>query len=206
MDPNLYIVFVLATTVLILMPGPSITLTVAHSLAFGFRRALMTVAGTCAAIVIQLAVTAVGMTSLMLVLADGFQWLRWAGVAYLAYLGIQQWRAEVPAADDDGAQRTSSKALFWQGFVVSATNPKSLFFYAAFFPQFIDPGRPPGLQLLVLSLTFFAIAAVLTGAYAALGGHARDWFRGRRRGQMRNRITGGLLIAAGVGLALARRG
>jgi predicted DCC family thiol-disulfide oxidoreductase YuxK len=100
MDLDLYLAFLLATAVLILIPGPNVTLLVANSLAHGPRRALITLAGTSSAIALQLVVVALGMTSLILVLAGWFEWLRWAGVAYLIWLGIQQWRAAPLALDD----------------------------------------------------------------------------------------------------------
>ena len=205
MDIDVYLAFVVATTVLILLPGPSIMLTVAHSLSFGVGPALMTVAGTTLAIVPQLLVTALGMTSVMLVLAEWFDVLRWGGVAYLVYLGIGQWRAGGDAAPMGTVAEASPSALFWHGFVVSAANPKSLFFYVAFFPQFIDAGAAPAFQLTVLCLTFLVIAAVLTAAYAVLAGQVRGWFQGARA-RLRNRVAGTLMIGAGVALAVIRRG
>jgi threonine/homoserine/homoserine lactone efflux protein len=206
MDLDLYLAFLLATTVLILIPGPNVTLLVANSLAHGRRRALITLAGTSSAIALQLLVVALGMTSLILVLAQWFEWLRWAGVAYLIYLGIQQWRAPPLALDDAEGPVVRSGTLFWQGVLVSATNPKTLLFYAAFFPQFVDPSSPPGPQLGLLCATFLLVATVLDGAYAILAGRLRPWLRTRQRARLRNRLTGTFLIAAALGLALARRG
>jgi homoserine/homoserine lactone efflux protein len=206
MDLDLYLAFLVATTVLILLPGPNVTLLVANSLAHGPRRALITLAGTSTAIALQLLVVALGMSSLILVLAQWFEWLRWAGVAYLIYLGIQQWRAAPVALDDVESVTVRSNTLFWQGVLVSATNPKTLFFYAAFFPQFVDPAGPPGPQLALLSATFLVIATVLDGAYAILAGRLRPWLRSRRRARLRNRLAASFLIAAALGLALARRG
>jgi threonine/homoserine/homoserine lactone efflux protein len=140
------------------------------------------------------------------VLATWFEWLRWAGVLYLVYLGVQQWRAPPVAVEDVEPEATLSRALFWRGFLVSATNPKTLLFYAAFLPQFVDPARPPLRQLLLMSATFLGIAIVLDGSYALLAGRLRRLFRGRRGARLRNRLTGALLIGAGLGLALARRG
>jgi threonine/homoserine/homoserine lactone efflux protein len=190
---------------MILLPGPSVLLTVAHAMAFGGRRALLTVAGTSTAIVLQLAVTALGMTSILLVLSEWFEVLRWAGVAYLVYLGVQLWRAQPSGQLPADARGASRSALFWQGFVVSATNPKSLFFYAAFFPQFVDPGAAPAPQIALLCGSFFVIATVLTAGYALLAERLGGWFRGRRGHLLRNRVTGSLMIGAGLGLALARR-
>ncbi len=205
MNLELYLAFSLATAILILIPGPAIALIVANSIAHGSRQALVSVAGVSVATVVHLVLVALGMTSLMALLSAWFEWLRWLGVAYLVYLGVRQWRA-APLALDAGLIRAVSKQrLFWTGFVVDATNPKTLFFYAAFFPQFIDPARPLGPQLALLCVTFFTIQTLLDVSYALLGGRLRAHLSSRRRARLRNRVTGGFLIGAGLGLALARR-
>ena len=205
MPLDLYLAFVLASAVLIVIPGPNVTLLVANSLAYGARRALVTLAGTSSAIALQLAITVLGMTSLIAVLATWFEWLRWAGVIYLVWLGVQQWRAVPVALEDVESRRVAGHTLFWRGFLVSATNPKTLLFYAAFFPQFVDPASAPLAQLLLMSATFLALATLLDGGYALLAGRLRRLFHGQRRARLRNRLTGSLLIGAGLGLALARR-
>ena len=203
MDLNLYIAFFVATTIMILLPGPSVMLTVAHSISFGWRRALATVAGATIGVGIQLAITLVGMTSLMVLLAAWFEWLRWAGVAYLVYLGIQQWRAR-PEEEAAPAPR-SGRSLLIQGVVVTTANPKSMFFLAAFFPQFVDPLAAPVPQFALLGVTFLAITFAFTALWAVVAGHAGNAVRTRRGIRLRNRITGSLMIGAGLGLALARR-
>ena len=90
MDLGLYLAFFLATTIMIVLPGQSVMLAVAHSMAFGWRRAFVTVGGITCGIAVQLAITLIGMASFLLLLADWFVWLRWAGVAYLIYLGVRQ--------------------------------------------------------------------------------------------------------------------
>ncbi len=144
MSLELYLAFVLATAVLIVVPGPANALIVANSIAHGGRRTLVTVAGVSAASVVHLGLVALGMTSLMALLSEGFEWLRWAGVAYLVALGIRQWRARPVALDDRAMGAVSGRRLFWTGFVVDATNPKTLFFYAAFFPSSSTRSRPSG--------------------------------------------------------------
>ena len=207
MNPELYLTFVLATILLIIIPGPNVSLIVANAIAFGRRQGLVTVAGTATAQVFQLAVVAFGMTSFMLLLAQWFEWLRWAGVAYLLWLGYQHWR-EDPASvtPEQLARRASTKTAFWRGALVAATNPKVLFFYAAFFPQFIDPGLPPAPQLALLCTTFLAIATLLDSGWALLAAQLHSWLGNSRRARIRNRITGSLMIGAAAGLALARRG
>jgi len=205
MPLELYLAFIASTAVLILIPGPAVALIVATALAHGTRGALVSVAGVSTAVVGQLIVVGCGMASAMALLAEWFEWLRWAGVAYLVYLGVRQWRAAPIALGDVAAPKVSRARLYWTGVIVNATNPKTLFFYAAFFPQFIDPLLPAGPQIATLCVTFLVVQTLLDGSYALLGGRLRPWLVSRARARMRNRVTGGLLSAAGLGLALVRR-
>ena len=203
MSLGLYGAFVAATAILMLIPGPNVALIVANSIAHGARYGLLTVAGTTAAMVVQLGVTALGMTALLGDLARAFEILRWIGVGYLFWLGFNAWRA--PAADltKTAPQPRSPRAIFLRGFLVSLTNPKTLLFYAAFFPQFIDPGAGFAPQIALLAGTFLAVAMIVDGGWAVLAAR----FRGLLavNGRLRNRLTGGLLMGAGLGLALARK-
>jgi homoserine/homoserine lactone efflux protein len=113
------------------------------------------------------------MTGLLASLGGWFEWLRWIGVAYLAYLGLRQWRAPAIDLTTTPAEPRSARAIFLRGLLVSLTNPKTLLFYGAFFPQFLAAGR------------------------------ARKLLAGR--GRLGNRLSGGLLLGAGLGLALARK-
>ncbi len=200
---QLYLAFVLATTILMLIPGPNVALIVANSVAYGTRYGLLTVLGTSSAMLLQLALTAIGMTAMLAWLSQMFEWLRWLGVAYLLFLGIRQWLAEPVDLTRTKPQMKSLKAIYGRGFLISLTNPKTLLFYGAFFPQFIAPGLPPGPQIALLALSFMAIAILVDSGWALLSGRARGLLGSR--GRLRNRLTGGLLIGAGLGLALARR-
>ncbi len=204
-ETELYITFVLATILLILMPGPVVTLTVANALSYGTRQGLQTVIGTSTATVLLLLVGGLGMASAFTLLAQWFEWLRWLGAAYLVFLGIQMWRAKPVSLGDDGHPAGDKKSIFWQGFMVSITNPKSILFYAAFFPQFINPALPTGPQLLTLSITFFVIATTLDSCYALLCGRLRPFLSNAKSGRVRNRITGSLMIGTGLALAFMRR-
>jgi threonine/homoserine/homoserine lactone efflux protein len=203
MSPALYAAFVAATAILMLIPGPNVALIAANSIAHGARYGLLTVAGTTAAMVVQLGLTALGMTALLGDLARALEVLRWVGVAYLLWLGINAWRA--PAADltKTAPQPRLPRAIFLRGFLVSLTNPKTLLFYAAFFPQFLDANAGLAPQIAMLAATFLAIALIVDSGWALLAAR----FRGLLavNGRLRNRLTGGLLIGAGLGLALARK-
>ena len=203
MSLDLYLAFVAASAVLILIPGPNVALIVANSVAHGTRFGLLTVAGTSSAVVVHLALTVLGATAILSFLAASFDWLRWAGVIYLVCLGVRAWRA--PAVDLAGteAQARSVKLIFGRGFLVGLTNPKTLLFYGAFLPQFVTPGPTVADQLLLLAATFLVEATVLDGLWAVLAGRLRKLLRTHVR--LRNRLTGSLLVGAGLGLALARR-
>lgn len=202
-DPAHYFAYLGAVFILTIMPGPNVALIVANSVAYGARYGLLTVLGTTAAIVFQLALTAIGLTELLGSLGHWFEWLRWLGVAYLVYLGVSTWRA--PAADLAAVRpdRLAPRRILLRAVLVSLSNPKTLLFYGAFFPQFIDPARPALAQVALLSVTFVAIAMLVDGAWAVAAGRARRLLQ--MHGTWRNRISGGLLLGAGLGLALVRR-
>jgi homoserine/homoserine lactone efflux protein len=205
MEAHVFLAFVVATAIMIALPGPSVVLTIAHSLSFGWRPALATVAGATLGIAVQLMVAAIGLTSLLTLVATAFEWLRWAGAAYLVYLGIRQWRSAGEPLEL-GAALVSRKNLFVQGAVITIPNPKSLIFIAAFLPQFIDAARPLGVQFAIIVPTFLAITFSITSAWALVAGKASGFLR--RQGALRSvfRTTGGLMMLSGLGLALARRG
>ena len=200
--PNYYPLFVLASALLILTPGPNVALIVANSVAYGARYGLLTVLGTTAAVVVHLAFVGFGMGEALGVIGVMFEWVRWAGVAYLVFLGVQTWRAPAVDLGAVGAQPRSARAMLVRAAVVSLTNPKTLLFYGAFFPQFIAPDRPIGPQVWVMCATFIVVAAVIDSLWALAAARARGLLGAR--GRLRNRISGGLLVGAGVGLALAR--
>ena len=203
MSPGVYLAFVVATIVLIVIPGPNVGLIVANSIAHGTRYGLMTVAGTSAAMVIQLAVAMIGMTTVLTSLAYAFEWLRWIGVAYLLYLALSAWRAPAVDLTRTPAQPRSMAAIFLRGFLVSLTNPKTLLFYGVFLPQFVDQGGNVVAQLLLLSVTFLVLAIVFDGLWAILSARARGLLAAN--GAARNRLTASFYFFAGIGLALARR-
>lgn len=201
--PNLYIVFVLAVTALMLTPGPNVALIVANSVTYGARSGLMTVVGTTAAVVVHLVFVGVGLAEGLRAIGVLFEWVRWGGVAYLVVLGVRTWGA-VPA--DLGAVVPVRRgwAMVGRAALVSLTNPKTLLFYGAFFPQFVAPERPIGPQVWVLCVTFIVVGAVVDSGWALLASQLRGWLA--TRGRLRQRVSGGVLVTAGVGLAFARPG
>jgi len=202
-ESHLYLAFIVATAILMLIPGPNVALIVATSVRCGARFGLLIVAGTSTAILVQLVLTVLGLSAALGALGAWFEWIRWLGVAYLVFLGLRQWRAD-PAPMALGPPAAGSAArLYGRGFAVSLANPKTLLFYGAFFPQFISPDAAALPQSLILAASFLALAILIDGSWAVLAGRARYLLA--RHGRLRNRVSGGLLIGAGLGLALARR-
>jgi len=207
MNLHLFLAYCLAVAILVLMPGPIVTLVIANSLSHGSRSGLATVAGASIGNAILLGATAVGLVAFFALLSEIFEVVRWAGAGYLIWLGVKAWRAHggqelaiVPAA------KRSSRAVFLQGFLVAITNPKAIVFYVAFLPQFVDSHLPAGPQLLVMIVTMIIMALFSDSVYALLAGRARGWFTTPGRRRLQSRITGTLLIGIGCGLLLARRG
>ena len=196
----LYLSFIGATGALMLLPGPNVSLIVAQALARGRRAALMTVGGTTTAMVVQLAFVALGLSAILTTLAPWVSLLRWIGVAYLIYLAVRMWRA--PSVVD--VTPDALQATFGRGFIVSLFNPKTLFFYGAFLPQFVDLAQPLAPQFMILSLTFLAIAVIVDSAWALLAAQIRPWLVARAA--LQKRLCAGLLAGAAAGLSLSRFG
>ena len=203
MPIHLYLAFVGATAVLMAIPGPNVAIIVGGSLAQGPRAGLATVAGTSAAMVVQLALVALGLASALGALGAWFGEIRWVGVAYLVWLAVRAWRAPSEDLTKAPARSGSPWRLVRRGFLVSLTNPKTLFFYGAFFPQFLSPAAPLGPQLALLAATFLALAVTMDSGWALFAGRLRPLLGGP--GRRRPRQTGGIYLAAGLGLAAARK-
>lgn len=202
MDPALYLAFIAATVVLALFPGPNMALIVSNSIAYGTRFGLLTLVGTSCALAIQLALVAIGMSAALSVAGQWFDILRWIGAGYLVYIGVQTWCAPPAKLATVATAGRSARATILRGVFVSITNPKVLLFFGAFFPQFVSPTRNLSVQLIVMSVTFLIVVAALDTIWAVLAGRARHWIAAR--GRLINRVSGGMLMGAGVGLALVR--
>jgi threonine/homoserine/homoserine lactone efflux protein len=202
-DLQLYLAFALATAILILIPGPIVALIVSNAAAYGTRYGLLTILGSGLAMVLHMMVIVLGMSAALGALGHWFEVLRWAGVAYLVWLGIQAWRAPAVDLTQVRAQPKSPPEIAFRGFLVALSNPKTLAFYGAFFPQFVSADLPVGPQLLVLCVTFVVIGVGIDSLWALMAGRLRRLLA--MHGRWRNRITGGLLMGAGLGLAMVRK-
>jgi len=202
MSLNLYLAFVAACILLALLPGPMVTLIIANGLRHGTRAALINIAGAQVGLAIVIGVVAVGLTSLMATMGYWFDWVRFAGAAYLVWLGIKLIRVPVEGVDADTPPPPRG-GFFLQGLLVLLSNPKVLVFFGAFIPQFMDLNRDHVSQVTLLGVTFMAIAGLTDALYALLAGRARLFFSARRT-RLLSRVSGGFMIGGGVWLALTR--
>lgn len=190
---------ILASSVLVMIPGLNVALIVANSLKFGFRMGATTVFGTTVGAGLQLLLVVFGLAAVIAIAADALMWIKWAGVAYLLYLGIRTWQE--PA--DDLAAVEAVPAVFWRGCMVAVLNPKTLVFNAAFIPQFVGGDEATMARIGLVAVVFLAVLFIGDILWAAFAHSAGNLIG--RYGRLRNRLTGAFLTAAGVGLALSRR-
>ena len=198
--------FVMAAIVLLVMPGPTDTLVVSYVLTRGRRSALFSVPGVCLGYIVSLTLTLLGLGALLMTSSELFNALKIAGAVYLIYLGIKTWRAPVPQTlDDDGRLARDAGRMFAQAFVVTALNPAGIMFYVAFFPQFIAVERPLLPQMAALGACFVVLGTLNSTLYATLAAQVRRFIHSYRARKNINRATGGVLIAMGGMMGLAKR-
>lgn len=201
MNWQLFLGFLAITVLLLLTPGPIVMLVISTGATRGVRAALVTVAGTSAGNAVLLAAIALGLGWVLKHAVHLFELLRWIGALYLIWLGIQAWR-------NSGREREvvqGNRVHFRRGFAVALSNPKTIAFFTAFLPQFVDPARPAGLQITVMCVVTALLAAVSDSCWAIAAGLGRNWFAKPGRTRLLGRASGITLFGAGVWLSLARR-
>lgn len=196
--------FVAACIFLAVTPGPNMSLIIANTTAHGLGGGLWTLAGSTTGLAILVAIAALGMTSVMVLMADWFDVIRWLGAAYLVYLGARQLRAAFRGGSEVAARPPNSGSLYLNGLLVSLSNPKVLLFLGAFLPQFVDPAFAPGPQLGVLAVVFVATLMAVDVTYTLLLARARRAFTARHT-RVLDGLAGGLLLVGGALLATLRR-
>ena len=201
MTVEIYLTYVLACILIAVIPGPTVTVIVANSLAHGTRAGLLNVAGTQLGLGLMMAILIVGLSSVIAAMSWLFDWLRIAGAVYLVYLGYRLLRS--PDALAEAKAPAPRGGFFLQGFLVMMSNPKALFWFGAFIPQFVDPKGNYVAQIAFLGVTAMLVALLSDGAYAVLTGRAGA-FLSKRKVRLVSRLSGGFLIGGGVWLALRK--
>jgi threonine/homoserine/homoserine lactone efflux protein len=205
--PTLHTVAVFAAAVVVfaVVPGPAVFYIVTRSVSQGRRAGVVSAASIASGTFVHVVAATVGLSALLASSAAAFSIVKYAGAAYLIYLGVKALRSRPAEAAGPDVAGQSLWQVFREGWVVAVLNPKTALFFLAFLPQFVDPARGPvALQLMVLGVLLVVIAAASDTSYALLTGSASAWLRSRaqllRRGRL---VTGGAYITLGVVAAVA---
>lgn len=197
---SLWLGFLAAAILIAVSPGPGAAASMSAGLRYGYWAALRLIAGLQSALAIQLTIVAAGLGALLETSALAFALVKLTGAAYLIWLSVQKWRS-LPQAIDDSAPALTLKGLFVEGLLVNLTNPKAIVFMAALTPQFIDPARPQGIQLLIIGLTMCGVDTLVMSGYALLASRLGRWLHAPQALRAQNRVCGGIFVGAGLLLA-----
>lgn len=203
----MWLAFLVAAILIAVSPGAGAIQAMATGMTHGVRRGYWSIAGMEAGLMLQLALVAVGLGAAVAGSIVAFNVVKWIGVAYLVYLAVRQWRsvktdlrAQIGPAGDGGRL-----ALLTRGFLVNATNPKSLVFFLAVLPQFVVPTAPLLPQYVAIGATMVAVDLVVMGLYTGLAVRLVRWMHTPRQQTILNRVFSGLFATAAVVLSLMRR-
>jgi len=204
MSIEIWLAFLAATVVLLVIPGPTILLVVSYALGQGWRSALPMSIGVALGDFTAMTLSLLGIGALLSASATIFTLLKWAGAAYLIYLGIKLWRAGNRLDVKARTHTTPAAKMLAHAWLVTALNPKSITFFVAFLPQFLDPHADFLTQMLIFETTFLVLAFMNALGYAIVASRARAMVRSANAICIINRVGGGLLISAGVATATIR--
>ena len=210
MEPTVWWTFFAASWAISLSPGPGAVAAMSAGLNHGFVRGYFVTFGLVLGILTQLLIVGLGLGVLIAASATAFTVLKWLGVAYLVWLGVQQWRSPAHAlradADTDTARTTKRRALVLRGWAMNAVNPKGTVFMLAVVPQFVDPARPLALQYALIGATLVFTDLVVMAGYTALAARMLASLKSAAHVRWLNRSFGALFIVAGALLAAFKRG
>lgn len=193
-----WLAFVAASAVLLAIPGSTILLVISYALGHGRKPAAAIVAGVALGDLTAMTASMLGLGAILATSAAIFTTLRWIGGAYLIYLGIKLWRAPVQSGDIEDLPQSRPLRMLCHAYAVTALNPKSIIFFVAFVPQFLDPTRALLPQIITLEATFVILATLNASLFAMLAAVARQKMRQPRVQRAVNRTGGTLLISAGL--------
>jgi threonine/homoserine/homoserine lactone efflux protein len=204
-DAQTFVLFAAASLAFLAVPGPSVFYVVTRSLAQGRRAGITSMLGVQVGGLVHVVAAAFGVSALIASSAEAFTIVKYAGAAYLVYLGVRKLLAHRAAAESEAEPRDApASRLFWHGVVVNVLNPKTALFFLAFLPQFIDPAAPVVPQMLVLGTLLVGLGVLSDGTYALLAAHAGNRLRSTVAARRTlDRVSGGVFVALGLVAALA---
>ena len=193
-----WLAYTLVTTTFLLIPGPTIILVISYSLLRGRQAVIALVLGVGLGDLTAMSLSFLGVGVLLQTVAIAFYLIKWLGAAYLIWLGIKMWLSASEFIDLNKKTRSNAwREIFSSAYITTALNPKSIVFFLAFIPQFIEPELPFSTQAVILGATFFVLAIISVLGYAALAIYAGQQLHLPLIQRWTHRIGGGLLIGAG---------
>lgn len=205
LDSTMLLAFITACFFLAIVPGPTVTIIVANALSRGIRGGLGTILGAQIAVLLMVAIVALGLEAVISVMGNAFFWLKLLGAAYLIYLGWKMIRNRSGLKFDQSlADGRTMREYVLQGFLVTMANPKALLFLGAFLPQFIDTQQAVAPQIMILGLITVTFFATIDSCYALAASKARNLLS-QQRVAILNKLSGGFLIFGGAWLALQQK-
>jgi homoserine/homoserine lactone efflux protein len=203
-DPVILLPYVAACVLFSLVPGPSVAIVLANSLAGGTRAGAFTILGTQVAMLSMVTIVALGLQAVMALVSEAFEIIKLVGAAYLIWIGWKMFTSSGKLEMAAAGEKLPHGRYVWQGALVNWSNPKTLLFLGAFLPQFIDLSRPAFGQIMVLGFIVMVVATLTDLFYAVIAGRARQLLTVARV-RLMNRVSGVVLMLGGVWLALQRR-
>lgn len=203
-----WLAFAAASAIMLAIPGPTILLVISYALGHGRKTTGAIVAGVALGDFTAMTASMLGLGALLATSAGIFTVLKWIGAAYLIWLGLKLWRAPVASTEATTETETARERplrIFLHTYVVTALNPKSIVFFVAFLPQFLDTTLPLVPQMVIFEVTFLVLATLNASTYALMASAARKTIRKPNIQKIVNRTGGSLLIGAGVLTAGLRR-
>ncbi len=206
-DPSTIAVFVAASFVLLITPGPAVLFIVTRSLDGGSHAGVAATLGVATGTLVHVTAAALGLSTLLVTSSSAFNVVKYLGAAYLIYLGLRSLTTRESPIPSGTPAAKSLRRIWVEGIMLQLLNPKVALFLFALLPQFIDPSRgQPALQMFVLGLVLLTLGVVTDGAYALGSGAARKWLRHPTVLRGQRRLSGGVLIALGIAAAVSDAG
>ncbi|MDT0595015.1 LysE family translocator [Glaciecola petra] len=202
MSLDIWLIYIATVFLFMITPGPSHLLMLSNSMTHGYKRSLATAAGDLSANALQMLAAGLGLAAILVASQDAMTIIKWLGVSYLVWMGVKMWRqADTVKSGQKAAGSASLKVLWAQGFITSAANPKAVVFFAALFPQFIDPNHAFWPQFLILSICYIIIDALFLNFYGA----SASWLSRRLKGHAKvliHKIGAVFLVGAAIILSM----
>jgi homoserine/homoserine lactone efflux protein len=203
-DIEVWLAYLATAVVFSVAPGSGTVNSISNGMVYGFRKSLASIVGLQAGLAFHIILVGVGLGAIVAQSEVAFSIIKWVGVIYLVWLGVQKWREKAVISLDTPADNVSAQSLFRQAVFVNMTNPKTIVFLVALFPQFINPNEPQMMQLIILGATTVLVDTCVMLCYVSLASKLTGYIRSSRVMNTLNRVFGSMFIGCGALLASAR--